>query len=73
MDTANSGYAHSPMDHNKTALERAFELARSGTVLSVGELRAKIKREGYSAEQIEGKALGRQLRGLIAASSIGRS
>jgi hypothetical protein len=56
-------------DPHKTALERAFELARSGTVLSMSDLRARIKREGYSIEQVEGKALGRQLRGLILASS----
>ena len=53
------------MDQNKTALERAFELAKSGTVKSVSELRNKISREGYMAAQIEGAALGRQLRGLI--------
>lgn len=53
------------MDQNKTALERAFELARSGTVKSVPELRAKISREGYVAGQIEGATLSRQLRNLI--------
>jgi hypothetical protein len=53
------------MDQNKTALERAFELAKSGTVKSVSELRARISREGYVAAQVEGAALGRQLRNLI--------
>lgn len=57
-----------PMDSNKTALERAFELARSGTVLNMAELRSRIRREGYSSEQVEGKALGRQLRDLIVAA-----
>jgi hypothetical protein len=53
------------MDPNKTALERAFELAKSGTVKSVGELRTRVSREGYMASQVEGAALGRQLRNLI--------
>jgi hypothetical protein len=54
------------MDPNKSALERAFELAKSGAVKSVADLRAKVSREGYSASQLDGAALGRQLRNLIA-------
>lgn len=53
------------MDQNKTALERAFELAKSGTVKSVSELKMKISREGYLAGQMDGASLGRQLRNLI--------
>jgi hypothetical protein len=53
------------MDPNKSALERAFELAKSGAVKSVADLRAKVSREGYSASQLDGAALGRQLRNLI--------
>jgi hypothetical protein len=58
--------AHKPgMDPNKSALERAFELAKSGAVKSVADLRTKVSREGYSASQLDGAALGRQLRNLI--------
>src|SRR3569832_1458454 len=57
-----------PMDPNKSTLERAFELAKSGTYANLSELRAAIKAEGYTAAQIEGPALGRQLRRLMDAS-----
>ena len=53
------------MDNIKRTLERAFELAKSGKFHSVSELRTAIKREGYEVGQIEGPALGRQLRHLI--------
>ena len=53
------------MDTTKSALERAFELARSGRASSLAELRAMIKAEGYSLSQITGPSLGRQLRNLI--------
>ena len=53
------------MDNIKTTLERAFELAKSGKFHSVSELRTAIKREGYEVGQIDGPALGRQLRHLI--------
>jgi hypothetical protein len=53
------------MDTTKSAIERAFELARSGQASSLAELRAMIKAEGYSLHQITGPSLGRQLRNLI--------
>lgn len=53
------------MDPTKSTLERAFELAKSGRFASMSELRAAIKAEGYTAAQIEGPALGRQLRRLM--------
>jgi hypothetical protein len=53
------------MDSNVTALERAFELARSGKYSSVSDLRSALSREGYSASQIDGPALGRQLRSIM--------
>ena len=53
------------MDTNQTALERAFELAKSGKFATVSDLRAHLGREGYQANQVEGPALGRQLRQLI--------
>ena len=53
------------MDHTKSTLERAFELAKSGSVADMAQLRAKIKSEGYIVGQIDGPSLGRQLRELI--------
>lgn len=54
-----------------TALERAFELARSGECASVSDIRVRLKAEGLSANQIEGPVLIRQLRDLCAASGVG--
>jgi hypothetical protein len=53
------------MDGSQTALERAFELARSGKFQNIGELKRAVSREGYVASQLEGAALGRQLTTLI--------
>jgi hypothetical protein len=53
------------MDHRMTALERAFQLARSGQVSGLSEIVKALSREGYSGNHIEGPALRRQLAGLI--------
>ena len=58
------------MDQNKTALERAFELARSGRFQTVTELKKLVIREGYQASQLEGSQLSRQLAALIRESNI---
>lgn len=55
------------MDHTKSTLERAFELAKSGRYAGLGELRAAVKAEGYSTAQMEGPSLGRQLKRLMEA------
>ena len=57
------------MDQNKTALERAFELARTGRYPTVELIRRAISAEGYFQNQLEGRDLTRQLRALIAAST----
>lgn len=57
------------MDQNKTALERAFELARSGRYPTVESIRRAIGAEGYLQNQIQGPGLTRQLRELIVAAS----
>jgi flagellar biosynthesis/type III secretory pathway protein FliH len=57
------------MDKNKTALERAFELARSGRYPTVQLIRRAISAEGYSQNQIEGRELTRQLKALISAAT----
>ncbi len=51
-----------------TALERAFQLARSGSVASLTEIVSSLNREGYSGNQVEGRVLKRQLADLIKAA-----
>jgi hypothetical protein len=55
----------SAMDHRMTTLQRAFQLAKSGRVSGLSEIISAIKAEGYSANQIEGPILRRQLVDLI--------
>jgi len=56
-------------DPRATPLERAFELARSGKYRSVGEVRAQLKLEGLSDEQIYGNSIVKQLRELCIKST----
>ena len=56
------------MDQKMTAVERAFQLARSGSVAGLAEIATSLNREGYYANQIEGPVLKRQLTGLIKAA-----
>ncbi len=51
-----------------TTLERAFQLARSGKVAGLTDIMKSLKRDGYSAIQIEGPLLKRQLADLIRAA-----
>jgi len=53
-----------------TALERAFELAKSGRFATVTEIRSCLVAERYDAvsSQISGKSLVRQLDRLIASA-----
>ena len=53
------------MDPNKTALERAFELAESRKYANVAEIRDRLKTEGYDLKQLEGFALRKQLAEII--------
>ena len=52
-------------------LERAYELARSGECASVGDVRRRLKAEGYSGIQrsIQGPVLLKHLASLCTASS----
>jgi hypothetical protein len=56
------------MTSRPTTLERGFELARSGAYPGIAEIGAQLKAEGYSAGQLEGPSLVRQLRGICIAS-----
>ena len=53
------GVCFSAMDHNVTALERAFQLAKSGNCASVPDLRQRLKQEGYALQTIVGRTLTR--------------
>ena len=53
------------MDHRVTALERAFQVAKSGKCSSVADLKKQLRAEGYSIAQITGRTLVKQLEVLI--------
>jgi hypothetical protein len=53
---------------NTTAVERAFQLAKSGRYATVVEIRRTLNLEGYSTHQVTGSTLQRQLRALIQAA-----
>lgn len=53
------------MDENRTSLERAFELAKSGSCGSMEELKRLLRSEGYSSDQVVGRSLTAQLRVLM--------
>lgn len=53
------------MDQNVTSIERAFQLAKSGACVSITDLKKLLKSEGYSADQIEGRVISKQLTTLI--------
>jgi hypothetical protein len=55
-------------DGTQTALERAFELARSGTCRTLLEVRKALLAEGYSVSQLQGATLTRQLTATIRAA-----
>ncbi|HEV7292073.1 hypothetical protein [Devosia sp. RR2S18] len=55
------------MEPNKTALERAFELAHSGRFTTSSEIKSAVSEEGYSVAQITGRTLMKQLRDIIRA------
>jgi hypothetical protein len=56
------------MKIHTSELERAFQLARSGTHLTIGEIRRQLLKEGYSDNQVSGRQLMAQLRCLIQAA-----
>jgi hypothetical protein len=53
------------MDQNKTAIERAFDLARSGRYTQVADIKRAVSDEGYPQAQLDGPSLRRQLAELI--------
>jgi hypothetical protein len=59
------------MDPNTTALERAFQLAKSGAFTSVHAIKQQLSAEGFAAAQVTGKSLAKQLNALIKAAREG--
>ena len=57
----------SALDTNLDSLHRAAEVARSGAVNTVGNLRRVLREEGFSTDQIQG-SVKQQMRRLIAAA-----
>jgi hypothetical protein len=53
------------MHANKSAVERAFELAQSGRFATTQGIRVRLRCEGYSEQQVIGPILLKQLRALI--------
>jgi hypothetical protein len=56
------------MEPNITSLERAFQLAQTGQYGTVETIKRQLSREGYSASQIEGGVMRRQLKEIIGAA-----
>ena len=48
-----------------TTIERAFQLARSGSYENAEAIRRQLSREGYDARHIEGRFIIKQLHELI--------
>jgi len=53
------------MDPNLTAIERAFQAAKSGEAASMDDILRLLKREGYQVQYVAGLSIRRQLRGLM--------
>ena len=53
------------MEFKKTALERAFELARSGKCLTIRDIAFQLHVEKFDISHLEGPALRKQLIELI--------
>ena len=45
-----------------TAVERAFDIARSGSCLNVQEIKLQMRREGFSATETESHLAGPSIR-----------
>lgn len=60
------------MEPNVRPIERAFQLAKTGRYVDVGEIKQQLNQEGYSNNQIEGRTLIRQLQEIIRVAIQGR-
>jgi hypothetical protein len=53
------------MEFVTSAIERAFQIAKSGNVIDVTELKKILKKEGFGAAQVAGRSLAKQLKSAI--------
>jgi hypothetical protein len=53
------------MQQNKTCIERAFELAKSGEYPTVGDIRKQLKAEHFDCAQVADRSISKQLKSLI--------
>ena len=61
------------MDGKVSALERAFQLARSGRLATVDDIKKQLRQEGYDvSSEYDGSSLRSQLRDLIKAAHLER-
>jgi hypothetical protein len=58
------------MHQDKTVLERAFDLAKSGQCATIDQIRQKLKAESYNQYFIQGRSLLAQLRAIMAATQL---
>ena len=56
------------MEPDKSAIERAFELAQTGRFLDVSEIKDRLRNEGYFTETVTGPTLRTQLKAMIEAA-----
>ncbi|MGB7976355.1 MAG: hypothetical protein WCF81_18855 [Roseiarcus sp.] len=56
-----------------TALERAFQMAGSGSVAKLSDLIRTLERQGYDGRQIHGPVLRRQLTTVIKTARSGNA
>jgi hypothetical protein len=55
------------MQSGVSVTERAFEMARSGSVSTIVDIRRALHREGYDANALQGRVLFKQLFAVIKA------
>ena len=61
-----SAALYTGMEHRPTLIERAFALAKSGTLTTLTDLQSKLREEGYSDEgHLAGVSIRSQLRRLL--------
>jgi hypothetical protein len=61
------------VDAKFSALERAFQMARSGRVANIEDIKKSLTREGYNVgSAYDGRSLRSQLRHLIKAARLER-
>jgi hypothetical protein len=56
---------HSAMDRPDDPIARAFQLATSGKISNISDIKTRLKSEGYSMATVVGQSLAKQIRTLI--------